>query len=104
MYIFYLKHKRSLIRASLQGTFRDLSLVPQNVDIFFQSSNMTGNLSSNSTQGGQLESMLGDLQSDLSRQGVNTKTKGLCAACNQPVVGQVIIALPIKRNIFRIIN
>jgi len=50
---------------------------------------MTGNVSSNSTQGGQLESMLGDLQSDLSKQGVNTKAKGLCAACNQPVVGQV---------------
>ena len=46
-------------------------------------------MSSSSAQGGQLESMLGDLQSDLSKQGVTTKTKGLCAACNQPVVGQV---------------
>ncbi|KAL4223440.1 Transforming growth factor beta-1-induced transcript 1 protein [Mactra antiquata] len=59
-----------------------------------QSSSITGNVSNNtSTQGGQLESMLGDLQSDLNKQGVSTKTKGLCAACNQPVVGQVITAL-----------
>ncbi|XP_052220392.1 paxillin-like isoform X1 [Dreissena polymorpha] len=58
-----------------------------------QGSQITSNLSGGSNQGGQLESMLGDLQSDLSKQGVNTKTKGLCAACNQPVVGQVITAL-----------
>ena len=46
-------------------------------------------MSSSSAQGGQLDAMLGDLQSDMSKQGVTTKTKGLCAACNQPVVGQV---------------
>lgn len=34
--------------------------------------------------------MLGDIQSDLSKQGVTTKTKGLCGACNQPVIGQVM--------------
>lgn len=58
-----------------------------------QSSSVTPNMSSGSAQGGQLDAMLGDLQSDLSKQGVTTKTKGLCAACNQPVVGQVITAL-----------
>lgn len=58
-----------------------------------QSSSITPNMSSSSAQGGQLDAMLGDLQSDMSKQGVNTKTKGLCAACNQPVVGQVITAL-----------
>ncbi|BFZ04528.1 hypothetical protein BsWGS_07566 [Bradybaena similaris] len=40
-----------------------------------------------------LETMLGDLQSDLNRQGVNTKQKGVCAACQKPIVGQVIAAL-----------
>lgn len=47
-------------------------------------------------QGGQnanLDTMLGDLQSDMNRQGVNTKKKGVCAACNKPIVGQVIAAL-----------
>ena len=64
-----------------------VSLFPQS------SSQMTGGTMSSGSQGvggGQLESMLGDLQSDLGKQGISTKTKGLCAACNQPVVGQVL--------------
>ena len=36
-----------------------------------------------------LDTMLGDLQSDMNRQGVNTKKKGVCAACNKAIVGQV---------------
>ncbi|KAH9489866.1 hypothetical protein Btru_051782, partial [Bulinus truncatus] len=44
-------------------------------------------------ENGQLESMLGDLQSDMNRQGVNTKQKGVCAACQKSIVGQVIAAL-----------
>lgn len=38
---------------------------------------------------GSLDSMLGLLQSDLSRQGVQTSSKGNCSACQKPVVGQV---------------
>lgn len=45
------------------------------------------------TGGNQLESMLGTLQSDMSRQGVNTAAKGHCAACTKPIVGQVVTAL-----------
>lgn len=41
------------------------------------------------TSGGSLDSMLGLLQSDLSRQGVQTSSKGNCSACQKPVVGQV---------------
>lgn len=33
--------------------------------------------------------MLGNLQEDMKSQGVTTKTKGVCGACNQPVIGQV---------------
>ncbi|XP_060529646.1 leupaxin isoform X2 [Cylas formicarius] len=40
-----------------------------------------------------LESMLGNLQADMSRQGVNTSQKGCCSACEKPIVGQVITAL-----------
>ncbi|XP_028826148.1 transforming growth factor beta-1-induced transcript 1 protein-like isoform X2 [Denticeps clupeoides] len=43
--------------------------------------------------GGSLDSMLGLLQSDLSRQGVPTSSKGMCSACQKPVVGQVVTAL-----------
>ncbi|XP_025089653.1 leupaxin-like isoform X1 [Pomacea canaliculata] len=45
------------------------------------------------TPASNLDTMLGDLQSDLNRQGVNIKKKGVCAACNKPIVGQVIAAL-----------
>ena len=41
----------------------------------------------------QLDSMLGSLQSDMSRQGVSTTKKGMCAACNKPIIGQVCTAL-----------
>ncbi|XP_077481862.1 transforming growth factor beta-1-induced transcript 1 protein-like isoform X4 [Stigmatopora argus] len=45
------------------------------------------------TSEGSLDSMLGLLQSDLSRQGVQTSSKGNCSACQKPVVGQVVTAL-----------
>ena len=41
----------------------------------------------------QLDSMLGSLQSDMNRQGVSTVKKGMCAACNKPIIGQVCTAL-----------
>ncbi|XP_037042323.1 leupaxin isoform X3 [Bradysia coprophila] len=41
----------------------------------------------------QLDSMLGNLQADMSRQGVTTSQKGCCNACDKPIVGQVITAL-----------
>ncbi|XP_071849259.1 paxillin-like isoform X2 [Apostichopus japonicus] len=43
--------------------------------------------------GDQLDSMLGHLHSDVSRQGVNTVAKGHCAACNKQIVGQIVTAL-----------
>ena len=41
------------------------------------------------TKQNQLDSMLGNLQADMSRQGVNTTQKGCCSACEKPIVGQV---------------
>lgn len=41
----------------------------------------------------QLDSMLGNLQLDMSRKGVNTAQKGCCTSCEKPIVGQVITAL-----------
>lgn len=49
--------------------------------------------SSQSAPKQNLESMLGNLQEDMSRQGVNTSQKGCCSACEKPIVGQVITAL-----------
>nr|XP_048311048.1 transforming growth factor beta-1-induced transcript 1 protein isoform X5 [Myodes glareolus] len=40
------------------------------------------------TSKGSLDTMLGLLQSDLSRRGVPTQAKGLCGSCNKPIAGQ----------------
>jgi len=40
-----------------------------------------------------LDSMLGSLQTTMSKQGVATVTKGTCAGCNKPIIGQVCTAL-----------
>lgn len=41
----------------------------------------------------KLDNMLGSLQSDLNRLGVQTVAKGVCGACKKPIVGQVRITL-----------
>ncbi|KAK6101750.1 LIM domain family protein [Brugia pahangi] len=41
----------------------------------------------------QLDSMLGTLQKDMSKHGINTIPKGDCASCGKAIVGQVVIAL-----------
>ncbi|XP_043211506.1 leupaxin-like isoform X2 [Amphibalanus amphitrite] len=41
----------------------------------------------------QLDSMLGNLQEDMNKQGITTTQKGMCGACDKPIVGQVITAL-----------
>lgn len=45
------------------------------------------------TNKGSLDTMLGLLQSDLSRRGVPTQAKGLCGSCNKPIAGQVSAVL-----------
>ncbi|XP_074713653.1 transforming growth factor beta-1-induced transcript 1 protein isoform X3 [Strix uralensis] len=44
-------------------------------------------------EGGNLDSMLVLLQSDLSRQGVPTGAKGVCGSCQKPIAGKVVRAL-----------
>ncbi|KAJ8346829.1 hypothetical protein SKAU_G00282300 [Synaphobranchus kaupii] len=44
-------------------------------------------------QGNKLDSMLGSLQSDLNRLGVQTVAKGVCGACRKPIIGQVVTAM-----------
>lgn len=41
----------------------------------------------------QLDSLLGNLQDDMNKQGVSATQKGCCSACSKPIVGQVITAL-----------
>ena len=37
--------------------------------------------------------MLGSLQLDMNRQGVDTSAKGICAACEKPILGKIINAM-----------
>lgn len=37
----------------------------------------------------KLDNMLGSLQSDLNKLGVQTVAKGVCGACKKPIAGQV---------------
>ncbi|KAK0140839.1 Paxillin [Merluccius polli] len=41
----------------------------------------------------KLDNMLGSLQSDLNKLGVQTVAKGVCGACKKPIVGQVVTAM-----------
>ncbi|XP_038139219.1 uncharacterized protein pxnb isoform X2 [Cyprinodon tularosa] len=45
------------------------------------------------TQVNKLDNMLGSLQSDLNKLGVQTAAKGVCGACCKPIVGQVVTAM-----------
>ncbi|XP_056448692.1 uncharacterized protein pxnb isoform X1 [Gadus chalcogrammus] len=45
------------------------------------------------TQVNKLDNMLGSLQSDLNKLGVQTVAKGVCGACSKPIVGQVVTAM-----------
>lgn len=54
----------------------------------------------------KLDNMLGSLQSDLNRLGVQTVAKGVCGACKKPIVGQVkilnhISQLTVKQDLSR---
>ena len=40
-----------------------------------------------------LDTMLGDLQEDMVKQGIRPTPKGVCAACEQPIMGQVVTAM-----------
>lgn len=44
------------------------------------------------TQVNKLDNMLGSLQSDLNKLGVQTVAKGVCGACCKPIVGQVSVS------------
>uniref|UniRef100_A0A8C8DKQ8 Paxillin a n=1 Tax=Oryzias sinensis TaxID=183150 RepID=A0A8C8DKQ8_9TELE len=54
-----------------------------------------GNASSNAPAkpANKLDNMLGSLQSDLNRLGVQTVAKGVCGACKKPIAGQVVTAM-----------
>ncbi|XP_059145442.1 leupaxin-like isoform X3 [Physella acuta] len=84
---------RSLSSNSPTSPAAPLQLIPQERQQYHQQQQQNIQRENGQRENGQLESMLGDLQSDMNRQGVNIKQKGVCAACQKSIVGQVIAAL-----------
>lgn len=65
--------------------------VPTAVD-----SHGTARLSSHSTSVSSsdtetLNELMANLTENMTRQGVSTESKGLCAACSKPIIGQVLL-------------
>jgi len=45
-----------------------------------------------------LNELMANLSENMSRQGVSTESKGLCAACSKPIIGQVLLSLITKHS------
>ncbi|XP_058794054.1 leupaxin isoform X2 [Phymastichus coffea] len=82
------QYSSSSSRLQLSETRSTLHYQPNQYESYVQTAQSVTQLKQN-----QLDSMLGNLQADMSRQGVNTTQKGCCSACEKPIVGQVITAL-----------
>ncbi|XP_051777542.1 paxillin-like isoform X4 [Erpetoichthys calabaricus] len=87
-------------RISASSATRELDeLMASLSDFKFQSNIMAqgkggGSPPSGPPKGGnKLDNMLGSLQSDLNRLGVQTLAKGVCGACKKPIAGQVVTAM-----------
>ncbi|XP_073717085.1 paxillin a isoform X4 [Misgurnus anguillicaudatus] len=84
-------------RISASSATRELDeLMASLSDFKVQSNIMAQGKSSPSNvqkQGNKLDNMLGSLQSDLNRLGVQTVAKGVCGACKKPIAGQVVTAM-----------
>ncbi|XP_051526956.1 paxillin a isoform X2 [Myxocyprinus asiaticus] len=84
-------------RISASSATRELDELMASLSDFKVQSNIMAQGKSSPTsvpkQGNKLDNMLGNLQSDLNRLGVQTVAKGVCGACKKPIAGQVVTAM-----------
>ncbi|XP_010879643.1 paxillin isoform X1 [Esox lucius] len=84
-------------RISASSATRELDELMASLSDFKVQSNILAKGKSSPTappkQANKLDNMLGSLQSDLHKLGVQTVAKGVCGACNKPIVGQVVTAM-----------
>ncbi|XP_071017398.1 paxillin-like isoform X1 [Oncorhynchus clarkii lewisi] len=84
-------------RISASSATRELDELMASLSDFKVQSNILAQGKSSATappkQSNKLDNMLGSLQSDLHKLGVQTVAKGVCGACNKPIVGQVVTAM-----------
>ncbi|XP_018608257.1 paxillin [Scleropages formosus] len=86
-------------RISASSATRELDELMASLSDFKVQSNIiaqgkgVGSPSAPPKQVNKLDNMLGSLQSDLNRLGVQTMAKGVCGACKKPIAGQVVTAM-----------
>ncbi|XP_051981563.1 paxillin a isoform X1 [Xyrauchen texanus] len=84
-------------RISASSATRELDELMASLSDFKVQSNIMAQGKSSPTsvpkQANKLDNMLGNLQSDLNRLGVQTVAKGVCGACKKPIAGQVVTAM-----------
>ncbi|KAL7828515.1 hypothetical protein SRHO_G00321490 [Serrasalmus rhombeus] len=80
-------------RMSATSATRELDELMACLSDFKVQSNIMAQGKGPQTQVNKLDNMLGSLQSDLHKLGVQTVAKGVCGACCKPIVGQVVTAM-----------
>ncbi|XP_028826855.1 paxillin a isoform X3 [Denticeps clupeoides] len=90
--------ERQQVRISASSATRELDELMASLSDFKVQSNILAQGKCSSPpgppkQGNKLDNMLGSLQSDLNRLGVQTVAKGVCGACKKPIAGQVVTAM-----------
>ncbi|XP_028261408.1 paxillin-like isoform X2 [Parambassis ranga] len=82
-------------RMSASSATRELDELMASLSDFKVQSNSQGKTSVTAPPkpANKLDNMLGSLQSDLNKLGVQTVAKGVCGACKKPIAGQVVTAM-----------
>ncbi|XP_042585194.1 paxillin-like isoform X6 [Cyprinus carpio] len=80
-------------RISATSATRELDELMACLSDFKVQSNIMAQGKGPQPQVNKLDNMLGSLQSDLHKLGVQTVAKGVCGACCKPIVGQVVTAM-----------
>ncbi|XP_072238689.1 paxillin-like isoform X1 [Leuresthes tenuis] len=82
-------------RMSASSATRELDELMASLSDFKVQSNSQGKTSPTAQPkpANKLDNMLGSLQTDLNRLGVQTVAKGVCGACKKPIAGQVVTAM-----------
>ena len=78
---------------SLMATLTDFKVLSAPTETAIMRSNPPPEAKNKEKRLTELDSMLGQLEKDMSQTGVDTKSKGTCAACNKPILGKVITAM-----------
>lgn len=78
---------------NLMATLTDFKVVSAPTEKPVMRSNPSSEAKNKEKRLTELDSMLGQLEKDVSQTGADTRSKGTCAACNKPILGKMITAM-----------